>query len=322
MDAIDPTLISLRVSRALALGFTPGQLRGDLYEHPAHGIVRPRYFSVDPVTANVGDAVALMGQSNVLGGWASLLVQGNHWFDAQERDILIHCLKGSQLRVRPGIRPNEGLLFADEIVSLEHYEVSTLARAAYDEMRLARNLREAVVVLDMATSRTSEMPHTTIDAVHRVLTSHHKTRGIVQARRALELGDSRAASPWETRTRLLAQLDADIVGLRANTPVFDFHGSLLGVVDLIDPHTGLVLESDGSDHRELARHTDDNAREERLERAGAVVCRVTSLDHRRTSATVARIRAAQRDAAQSPKRLWTLEKPDWWHTWPPGRRWD
>jgi len=326
MDHIDPTLVSLRVKRARELGFTAGELRGNQWQHVAHGVVRPAFFAVDPISARVADAVALMGRANVLGGWGSLWVQGNTWFDGLDRagdsrDVLVHCLAGSQLRVRPGILPSQADLHPDEIDSLGHYDVTTLARSAYDEMRMARNLREAVVILDMAVSTTSEVAHTTLAAVRRVIDSHHKTRGIVQARNALDLGTSRSASPWETRTRLLAQLDVGIKELKVNVPVFDLSENLLGVADLIDPETGLVIESDGSGHRELSRHTDDNVREEKFERAGLVVCRVTSLDHADRWATVGRINRAWIDAAKARHRLWTLEQPDWWASWLPARRW-
>ena len=327
MEPVDPTLVSMRVRRAKELGFTPDHLRSQLWEHSAHGIVRPTYFVVDHTAARISDAVALMSDLNTLGGWASLNIQGNQWFDGSdssrgERAVLVHCWPGSQLRLRPGIRPSEGLVLPDEVISLERYSVTSLARAAYDEMRLARNLREAVVVLDMATSTTSSVAHTSPTAVARVVASHHKTRGIVQARRALSLGNPRSASPWETRTRLVAQLDADILDLRVNAPVFDLNENLLGVADLIDPQTGLVIESDGGDHREAARHTDDNVREEKFERAGAVVCRVTSLDHRDKRTMVGRMVAAKRDAQHSTRKLWTLDQPDWWRPWPPARRWD
>ncbi|MDX6233046.1 MAG: hypothetical protein QOH68_2046 [Nocardioidaceae bacterium] len=326
MDPIDPTLVSLRVKRAQELGFSPGQLRGDQWQHVAHGVVRPAYFAVDPTAARVADAVALMGRANVLGGWASLWAQGNRWFDGFDRggdprDVLIHCLAGSQLRVRPGIIPSQADLHPDEVDSLAHYDVATLARSAYDEMRVAGSLRDAVVVLDMAVSTTSGVAHTTLAAVRRVVESHHKTRGIVQARNALDLGTSRSASPWETRTRLLAQLDVGITSLQVNVPVFDLFGTLLGIADLIDPETGLVIESDGSGHREAQKHTDDNVREEKFERAGLVVCRVTSLDHAHRWATVGRINSAWADAGRMRKRLWTLEQPDWWASWLPARRW-
>lgn len=327
MEPIDPTLTAMRVARALELGFSPGQLRGDQWTGGGHGLVRPAFLSVDPVMSRIAGGVALMSPSNVLGGWASLAVQGNGWFDGsdvdgRERDVLIHCLAGSQLRRRPGIRPSEGLLLADEIVSIGHYDVTTMARAVYDEMRTARGVREATVALDMATSTTTGSPHCSIAAVHRVIASHHKTRGITQARRALVLGSTRSASPWETRTRLVAELDAGIKDLLVNVPVFDRNERLLGVADLLDPESGLVIESDGAHHREAERHADDNAREERFERARLVVCRVTALDHRDRTGLAARLHAARLDAARERERPWRLQAPRWWHSWPPARRWD
>lgn len=326
MEPIDPTLTSMRVAQALELGFSPAQLRGDQWVRAGHGLVRPAFLGVDPVMNRIARGVALMSRSNVLGGWASLSVQGNGWFDGVdgeggEREVLVHCFAGSQLRRRPGVRPSEALVLPDEIVSLGQYEVTTMARAVYDEMRAARGVREATVALDMATSTTAGSPHCSVTAVRRVIGSHHKTRGITQARRALALSSTRSASPWETRTRLVAQLDAGIDGLLVNVPVFDRHERLLGVADLLDPESGLVIESDGAHHREAERHADDNAREERFERARLVVCRVTALDHSDRADIAARLYVARADASRERERPWTLQPPGWWHAWPPARRW-
>ncbi|VXC19335.1 hypothetical protein [Aeromicrobium sp. 9AM] len=306
---------------------TPRQLRGDQWSHPFRGVVRPAYVGLTALSEILADAAALAREHGALGGWAALAAHGNTWFDGlgpdgTRRDVLVHCWHNSQIRVRPGIAPSRGLVDRDERIWIGSVEVTTMARAEYDEMRLARNRREAVVVLDMACSTTSDVPHTSIDDVARVVNSHAKTRGIAQARWALGQAVSRSASPWESRTRLMAELDADIHGLQVNVPVFDLFGNLLGIADLIDPATGLVIESDGADHREAQRHTDDNIREEKFERARLVVCRVTSLDHVDRWATVGRIHRARLDASRERGRLWTLEKPDWWHTWKHAPRWE
>lgn len=325
MDDADPTSQSMRSGRAVNSGETPKTIRNLTWIHPMHGIVRRADAGLDPVMARLSDAVALMGTGNVLGGWASLRAQGNTWFDLDRRGdirpVMIHCLGGSQLRKRPGIVPCRGLLFADEFSRLEKFDVTSLARAAYDEMRLARGLREAVVVVDMAVSTTSYVPHTSLAAINRVIESHHKTRGIEQARRALVLGSSRSASPWETRTRLIARLDAGLEGLLVNAPVFDRTGDLLGIADLLDPHTGLVIESDGAGHREADAHSSDNIREEKFERARMTVVRVSAVEHADRNAVAARIGAAQRDAKKTDNDRWTLDTPDWWSRWPHARRW-
>lgn len=327
MEPVDPTSVSSRTSHVLATGVTPRQLRGELWAHPFRGVVRPAYLGLDPLSEVLADAAAVAREHGALGGWASLAVQGNTWFDGldgqgERRGVLVHCWRQSQIRVRPGIVPSRGEVHREERRWAGAVEVTTMARAAYDEMRLARDRREAVVVLDMACSTTSGVPHTSIDEVLQVVKSHAKTRGIAQARWALGHAVSRSASPWETRTRLVAELDAGIHGLQVNVPVFDLFGNLLGIADLIDPATGLVIESDGSGHREAQRHTDDNVREEKFERARLVVCRVTSLDHADRWGTVGRMHRARRDAARESNRLWTLEKPSWWTTWKHAPRWE
>lgn len=322
MDAFDPTFQSMRTFLALEAGASRKELRGPHWILPRHGIARSADLALTPLQLRVSDAAGLLTPGCALGGWTSLWVQGNAMFDGidvvgNDRDVLIHCLQGSQLRRRPGIRPSEGALFSDELLSFENYDVSTMARAVYDEMRTAANLRAAVVALDMAISTTTGMPHTTLTAVCKVVDSHHKTRGITQARKALGLASTRSASPWEVRTRLIAELDADLMGLLVNAPVFGLDGSLLGIADLLDPATGLVIESDGAGHREVAAHSADNIREEKFERALMVVVRVTAFEHRDRYGMARRMRDAQRDAKAMPDDRWTLEKPDWWWTWPP-----
>jgi hypothetical protein len=324
----DPVDLTRRTVGALAAGLTARQLRGSGYVHPAHGLVRPAGVEADAVTLQLADVLALLTADSFVGGWASLHLQGNTWFDGLDangelRPVLVHCLPGSQLRRRSGlVLPFRGLVHPDESIDLGGFRVSTMARAAFDEMRMAVGVRSAVVAADMAASTTHQLPHTSVSEVGRVLKSHHKVRGLVMARRAHALSSSRSASPLETRTRLLAQLDAGLPGLGVNVPVFDEHERLLGVADLLDEEAGLVIETDGEGHREQTQHTMDNRREEGFERAGLVVCRVTALDHRERWDTVGRIAAARRDAVSSGRRAWTTQKPDWWFSWKPGRRWD
>ncbi len=328
MHRLDPRGISRRTAQALAEGLTEGQIRGSRFVHPSHGLVRAAHHEADPLTLHLADAVALLTPRTFVGGWASLNLQGNTWFDSRDRagdrrPVLVHCLPGAQLRVRSSlIQPFRGLVHPDEVIDLDALRLASMARAAFDEMRMAQSVREAVVALDMAVSTTHELPHATWSAVARVVASHHKVRGLVQARKALELGSPRSASPWESRTRLLVQMDAGLTGLSVNVPVFDRFGRLLGIPDLLDEEVGLVIESDGGDHREQERHTVDNRREEAFERTGLVVVRVTALDHRERWRTVGRVTAARRDAMSSRKRDWTTQKPDWWHTWKHARRWD
>lgn len=310
-------------TRALTDLATPDELRGPRWEQRAHGLWRPSAIVASESDGRVADALALLTDGCVLGGWASLRFQGNPGFDggAGPGPALVHCGSGAQLRRREVVEPCRGRLWDHEITVFDGVPVTTMARAVYDEMRLAPSVRAAVVALDLAVSRVSGTAHTSLRAVEQVVTSHRKTRGITQARRALLLGSDRSASPLETRTRLIAELDADLTGLLVNVPIFDAHGSLLGVADLLDEASGLVIETDGAHHREARHHTDDNVREEGFERAGLVVVRATALDHRDVYGLVRRLRLAHRDARLTRRRDWTLERPAWFATWAPGRRW-
>ncbi|GAA3529448.1 hypothetical protein AFL01nite_01220 [Aeromicrobium flavum] len=320
---MEPIFATSRTA-ALSSRATPDELRGPGWEQRAHGLWRPAGMAVAAADGRVADAVALMTDGCVLGGWASLRLQGNEGFDGGgdvPRPALVHCAAGTQLRRREAVEPCRSRVWDHEVTELAGVPVTTLARATYDEMRLAPSVRAAVVALDTAVSRVRGTARTSLQALQQVIDSHRKTRGIVRAKRALVLGSERSASVLETRTRLVAELDADLTGLLVNAPVFDRAGTLLGVADLLDRQTGLVVETDGTQHREATQHTDDNVREERFERAGLVVVRVTALDHRDVPGLVRRLRLGQRDARMSRRRDWTLEQPAWFASWAPGKRW-
>jgi hypothetical protein len=101
---------------------------------------------------------------------------------------------------------------------------------------------------------------------------------------------------------------AGLPRLLVNVPVYDAAGEFLGIPDLLEPTTGLVVEYDGEHHRELAQHTADNLREERFEAAGLAVVPVTALDLRDQPATVERLVAAyERRRTRDPAHdAWTV----------------
>ena len=112
-------------------------------------------------------------------------------------------------------------------------------------------------------------------------------------------------------------------GLEVNVPVFDCSGSSVGIADLLDRAAGLVIESDGSGHREEVTHSEDNVREENLEVLNLFVSRVGARDHRDKAALVQRLQQARLHASRRDvEPLWTTQKPEWWFGWEPGRLWD
>ncbi len=317
-----------RSADLLQAGLTRKVLRGPRAERRSHGLYRPAGVVLEAQLERLDDALGVMVPGTVLGGWASLLLQGNDWFDGWAPDgrrrALVHCPRGTQLRRRDVVEPLRADLRPDERTEVGDgpgVAVSTMARAAFDEARLAVDLRSAVVALDMAASSVHGRPHTSLAEIRRIEGALRKVRGIVQVRRALLWASERSASPPETRTRLCATLDAGLSDLLVNAAVFADTGELLGVADLIDPTCGLVIETDGAGHREEPRHTLDNRREEAFEHAGCVVVRATPLDHRDLGGLAARIRRGHQTARRSSRRQWTVEAPAWWESWPGASPW-
>ncbi|MBA2640775.1 MAG: hypothetical protein H0U77_12490 [Nocardioidaceae bacterium] len=293
--------------------------RGE-WSHPAHGIARPRDNDcADRVDDWMSVAVAAMGPRHALGGWASGRLQGVVHMDGvrfgELAPVLVHCLDGAQLRKRRQIRPSEARVDDDELSTVERTGVTTLARAAFDEACDARGLEDAVVALDSFAATLRGGARTTLAAVALVVSRHGKHRGIVQAREALTLASVRAMSPWETRLRLRAERVVDADELMVNVPVFTTDGRLLGVPDLLDVSSGLVLESDGSHHRDMSEHSADNRREEGMEDADLEVVRFGAVDHRDPSDMERRIANGRRRALARPgaTRGWTLQPPAWWY---------
>ena len=330
MDDIgDIGSISRRVGHLRDDGITPKTLLGPGYSRPYHGLRRPQGCELEQPAQRIADAIGLMTKGCVLTGWASRFIQGQVYNDGEsfgrEHPVTILCGPGSHLRQRKGIRPRERRWLPGEVVDLgDGLIVTTMARATYDDMLDAANQVEALVSVEMATSTVIEHARTSLDNIRRVFNAHVKTRGRRQAGWALDHACTRSASPWETRTRMLA---TDAVGYehwRVNIPLFDLRENLLGIGDLLDPVAGYVIESDGADHRRVTVHDADNVREERFENHGLEVVRIGAAQHSRAErpTTIERIRDGRDRARRQQIKLWTTDKPAWWWDWPPGRRWD
>ena len=307
---------------------TPWMLRGKEFDSPYYGLHRPAGIAAEQPSLRVADAIALMTPGCILTGWAARWIQGQAFCDGvlygKDLPVTILCGPGTEIRQRPGIRPRERRYLPGEVVDLGDVTATTMARAAYDDMLDAPNRLEALVAVEMATSTVIEQSQTPLANVQRVFDAHVKTRGRVQARWALANATTRSASPWETRTRVLATEATGIDDWLVNVPVFDEYENLLGIPDLTDPESSLMLESDGADHRRIAVHDNDNVREETFENHGAAVVRIGSAQHGRAErpTTMQRILAGRQLAFEMGPQQWTSEKPAWWWEWPPGRRWD
>lgn len=184
-----------------------------------------------------------------------------------------------------------------------------MERSLFDAMRGA-DLRDAVVAMDMAAAADL----VSVARMRRYLSTRTGARGVRHVAKALAVASEQSRSPNETRMRLVWVLDAGLPAPSVNQPVFDRDGRLLGIVDLLDVHAGLVGEYDGADHRSAARHSSDVDREDALRRVGLEVFRVTGPDLLVPGRVASRMRSARERAAWElpERRRWTTDPPAWW----------
>jgi hypothetical protein len=251
----------------------------------------------DPIRQRILDVVAVGPDDAVLGGWAAAYLQGVAYLDGgwghpavgRTGEAVLAVVPPGKVINRPGIITLRTNLDPDDVVEVHGLRCTSASRTAYDLLRMAKGLTEAVVAGDCLLHAGI----TTVAAISAYGVGHPGRRGARQLRAALALLDAGAASPPETRLRLLCR-EAGLPPLLVNVPVFDLHNNFLGIVDLLEPFAGLGLEYDGAHHRELEQHTADNQREEGLEANGLAIVRVTSLDLSDKRPLIARIQDAHR----------------------------
>ena len=253
------------------------------WESPHHGYHRNAVLH-DPVRQRILDAAAVMPPGAVVGGWAAAYLHGATHLDGRDEPVLL-LLPADRVVKRPGIQISRVALDPVDVTTKQGISCSTGTRAGFDLLRLAPDLTEAVTAGDCVV-RTGL---TTQAGLLSYAAEHPRRRGLRQLRAALPLVNPAAASPPESRLRMLCSQRAGLPGLLVNVPLYGATGDFLGIPDLLEPVTGLVIEYDGEQHRDLDQHTADNLREESFEGAGLVVVRVTSLDLKDAEATSSRI---------------------------------
>ncbi len=297
---LPPELLDRPRKRAdlLRAGVSPRELAGPLWTPVQRGM--HVWLGVDPAgpLVRIRGAAELMPTGAVIGGWAALHLLGVLDLDGRTGSsasgllpVTICVGPVGRLRRRRGIVLDRSTLLAEDITVAHGIPVTTAVRSCLDIMR--RDGIEEDVVAGDATARFGAA---TTAAIVAYVLSHPGMRGIPRARTAASLLDARAASIPESRMRVVWVLGAGLPVPLVNRQIVDTEGVLLGEADLFDPVAAMAGEYDGSDHREIRRHTSDNIREEGFERHNVTVVRATAIDlwPRRTE-LVARLQAGYRD---------------------------
>ena len=306
-------IVPVRVDPRGAHGPTRAQARGRGWRRTSHGFFVPAS-TPETVEQRVAQAGVLLPDGGAVTGWGALAWLGGSWFDGRSIDnarelpvTLASC--AHDVRPQPGVSVSAERLGPDDIVQVDGLWVTHAPRSLLFEMRYAEDEREATVWADLS---LYDDLHTR-EAIPAAVAAHPGWTGIQRARDALALCDENSWSPWETRMRLVWVIDAGLPRPECNRPLFDLHGSLIGIPDLIDPETGLVGEFEGRLHLAGSQRAHDLEREGVMRSHGLEYVAAVARDVVDRGPLVERLQAAYARCGRSPaRRTWTLDQPWWW----------
>jgi hypothetical protein len=205
----------------------------------------------------------------VIAGVAASALHGAAWVDA---DIPIELIGPSARRQRGLLVRNETLV-EDEITRVAGLSVTTQARTALD---LGRHLGRGESL-----ARLDALMRSTVFSAEDVLMlakRHRGVRGLRQLHEVLPLVDGGAASPQETRLRLLF-IDAGLPVPTTQFPIVEGRGKLVRVADMAWEEFMVSAEYDGDQHRtSRAQYVKDMRVLRKLARMGWIVIRVIKED--------------------------------------------
>jgi hypothetical protein len=217
----------------------------------------------------------------VLAGFSAAALHGNKWID----DVRVVELLHDNRRNPAGIQTHRDRIESDEIVRVEGMAVTSPARTALD-FGCWYPTMTAVAGID-ALARAIEIKAADVELLAR---RYPGRRGVVRARRAIDLFDPGAQSPKESWLRVVL-IQAGLPRPQTQIPVLDAFGSAFAYLDMGWEDVKVAVEYDGEQHRaDRRQYTWDVRRLESLERLGWIVIRVLAGD--RPAEIVGRVRAA------------------------------
>jgi hypothetical protein len=208
------------------------------------------------------------GRRGVIAGVAASALHGAHWVDA---DHPIEVIDGHR-RAQRGVIVRDETVADDEVTRIAGLPVTSRARTAFDLGR-HQNRDTAIGRLD-ALKRASAYDDRRVE---ELLQRYSGWRGTRQLRELLPLVDKDAASPQESRVRLLL-IDAGVPAPQTQILVVD-RFRLVAMLDMGWEHLKIALEYDGDHHRtDRRQYARDVRRYAELERRGWIVIRVLAGD--------------------------------------------
>ena len=265
------------------------------------------------VEQRILDAACRLPEGGAVTGWAALRWRGGGYFDglapggADPVPVPL-LLGGGNFRPIPGCARSKAQLAPSEWHYVAGLPVTTVQRALFDEVVRRNELWASVEAVCMAAAARL----ISVELFSESLFHRSAWTGVPLARKATGLARNDCWSPPEVRMHLIWELVAEFPRARANRPVFDLDGNLIGLPDLFDPESGTVGEYDGEHHRETDQRRSDVTREERFRDLGLEYFSVIAGDSRGTVAARMRRTRARAKFLSLESCAWTLDPPHWY----------
>ena len=243
-------------AEAAALGVSDRVLAGQRFRHPHRGIYVPSHLQDTVLLRATAASLALPRAAAFSHTTAAELRR----LPVPESSALHACVPvGEVVPDIAGVIGHEGLL-EEHVTLLGALRVVTGCRTFLD-LAPELGLTDLVILGDAVARREGK------DALLAVVREGHRRRGVVGARRALEMVEEGVDSPMETRVRLLIVFGG-LPCPRVNRDVV-VDGQRLARPDLSYPQFKIAIEYDGETHRlDKKQWRDDIFRKEGLEDFG------------------------------------------------------
>ena len=272
------------VAEALQTGLTRKQLRGRSWRRISTGLYA--WAGIAEVPALV---LAAVGRRLPAGAaFSDRTAAWLHRLDLPPCDpVEVTIPHAGRVSGRAGVCIRRCDLPEADVALRQGLPVTSPLRTVFDLSRRLP-LTEAVVAVDMALHQGL----VELVQLRAYVAAHPRSRGIAQARRAVELAEAAAESPMESRLRMLLLL-AGLPRPEVQVPLHDDRGRFIGRPDLYYRAHRIGLEFDGGTHRDSL--VEDNRRQNRLLNAGYRLLCFTAADvYSHSDEIIAQVRAALR----------------------------
>lgn len=275
-------------------GLSRSVQRGHRWERIGPGQYALRGVAADPLTRIAGALARLPDKAAAAASWTTAGFL--HGLDLPPcNPIHVTIANGIGVTARTGVTLHRVDLDSPDLVDISGIRVTSPLRTLVDLGR-QRNPVQSVIALDMGLHNGLA----TKDQLSAWAAEYWRFPGAARLREAVELAEPLTESPAESRLRLVL-LRGGLPRPLAQVSLTGADGAFLGRADLYYPEKRLVIEYDGTGHRD--RLVGDNRRQNRLIQAGYTLLRFTAADLATPDLVIALVTAALRSQMRANGRV-------------------